>query len=191
VIDLAQKPHGLVLVTGPTGSGKSTTLAAMIDQRQPPARCHIITVEDPIEFVHHNRLATIEQREVGGRHAELRAGAQVHPAAGPRRDPHRRDARHGDHLRGAHRRRDGPPRARDAAHQRRAADRRPHRGRLPAAPAVADSGSALGGAAGGGVAAPARAGRRAGPRRRPSRCWSPPRRCAPSSARRRRTSSCR
>jgi pilus retraction protein PilT len=74
VIDLAQKPHGLVLVTGPTGSGKSTTLAALVDRVNHLRACHIITVEDPIEFVHHNRLATIEQREVG---ADTRGFAQA------------------------------------------------------------------------------------------------------------------
>jgi Tfp pilus assembly pilus retraction ATPase PilT len=164
VIDLAQKPHGLVLVTGPTGSGKSTTLAAMVDRVNHLRACHIITVEDPIEFVHHNRLATIEQREVG---ADTRGFAQALKFI-LRQDPdviligEMRDT--GDHLRGADGGGDGAPRARDAAHQRRAADRRPHRGRLPAASAVSDSGSARGGAGGGGVAAAARAGRRAGPR---------------------------
>jgi twitching motility protein PilT len=57
-------PKGLVLVTGATGSGKSTTLAAMIDEINRTRRCHIITVEDPIEFVHLNKLSVIDQREV-------------------------------------------------------------------------------------------------------------------------------
>jgi len=65
VRELATKPHGLVLVTGPTGAGKSTTLATMIDQVNSSRSCHIITIEDPIEFVHYNRMATVEQREVG------------------------------------------------------------------------------------------------------------------------------
>lgn len=55
---------GLVLVTGPTGSGKSTTLAAMIDYINKNRRCHIVTIEDPIEYVHEDQLATISQREV-------------------------------------------------------------------------------------------------------------------------------
>lgn len=63
--ELALKPHGLLLVTGPTGSGKSTTLAAMVAQINSTRNCHIITVEDPIEFFHTNKLSTIEQREVG------------------------------------------------------------------------------------------------------------------------------
>ncbi len=54
-----------MLVVGPTGAGKSTTLATMINQINASRSCHIITVEDPIEFVHNNRLATVEQREVG------------------------------------------------------------------------------------------------------------------------------
>ena len=58
-------PKGLVLVTGPTGSGKSTTLAAMIDYINSSRRTHIITLEDPIEFMHASRLALINQREVG------------------------------------------------------------------------------------------------------------------------------
>jgi twitching motility protein PilT len=65
IFELAQRPQGLVLVVGPTGSGKSTTLATMIHQINTTRSCHIITVEDPIEFVHGNRLATVEQREVG------------------------------------------------------------------------------------------------------------------------------
>ena len=64
VRDLTMKSQGLVLVTGPTGSGKSTTLAALIDLINSFRNCHIITIEDPIEFVHQNRVATIEQREI-------------------------------------------------------------------------------------------------------------------------------
>ena len=56
--------QGLVLVTGPTGSGKSTTLAAMVDEINRTRSCHIVTVEDPIEFVHANNKAIIDQREV-------------------------------------------------------------------------------------------------------------------------------
>ncbi len=63
--ELALKPRGLVLVTGPTGSGKSTTLAAMVDHLNDNQFSHILTIEDPIEFVHESKKALINQREVG------------------------------------------------------------------------------------------------------------------------------
>ena len=58
-------PHGLILATGPTGAGKSTTLASMIDRINQQRHCHIITIEDPIEYVHRHNKATVNQREVG------------------------------------------------------------------------------------------------------------------------------
>ncbi|KKL00746.1 type IV pilus twitching motility protein PilT [Rheinheimera mesophila] len=61
---ISDNPRGLVLVTGPTGSGKSTTLAAMIDYINTTKNHHILTIEDPIEFVHQNKLSLINQREV-------------------------------------------------------------------------------------------------------------------------------
>ena len=63
-ISLCKKPKGLVLLTGATGSGKSTSLASMIDWINHDRPCHIITIEDPVEFVHNNKKAIIEQREV-------------------------------------------------------------------------------------------------------------------------------
>jgi twitching motility protein PilT len=63
--DFANKPSGLVLVTGPTGSGKSTTLAAIIDKINSEQRLHILTVEDPIEYLHNHKLSIVNQREVG------------------------------------------------------------------------------------------------------------------------------
>lgn len=63
--DFVAKPRGLVLVTGPAGSGKSTTLAAMIDHINRKERVHIVTVEDPTEFVHEDHAALINQREIG------------------------------------------------------------------------------------------------------------------------------
>jgi twitching motility protein PilT len=65
VEDLNQRPKGLVLVTGPTGSGKSTTLAAMIDRINSTRHEHIITIEDPIEFLHPHKSCVVNQREVG------------------------------------------------------------------------------------------------------------------------------
>jgi twitching motility protein PilT len=62
---LLAKPYGLVLVVGPTGSGKSTTLAAMIDRINETRPVHILTIEDPVEFLHKHKLAMINQREVG------------------------------------------------------------------------------------------------------------------------------
>jgi twitching motility protein PilT len=62
---LCELRQGLVLLTGPTGCGKSTTLAAMIDLINSNRRCHIVTIEDPIEFVHEDKMAIISQREVG------------------------------------------------------------------------------------------------------------------------------
>jgi twitching motility protein PilT len=65
VEELARKEAGLILVTGPTGSGKSTTMAAMIDQINSERRCMIVTIEDPIEYVFRNRNCIIKQREIG------------------------------------------------------------------------------------------------------------------------------
>jgi len=65
VSQLAKRPRGLVLVTGPTGSGKSTTLAAMIDQINREEQGHILTIEDPIEFIHKHQGCMVNQREIG------------------------------------------------------------------------------------------------------------------------------
>jgi twitching motility protein PilT len=63
--ELLARPYGLVLVVGPTGSGKSTTLAAMIDRINETKPVHILTIEDPIEYLHHHKVAMVNQREVG------------------------------------------------------------------------------------------------------------------------------
>ena len=65
VAECSNKPNGLVLITGPTGSGKSTTLAAIIDKINSEQRLHIITIEDPIEFMHPHKMSVVNQREVG------------------------------------------------------------------------------------------------------------------------------
>ena len=65
VVDLYQKKRGLVLVTGPTGSGKSTTLASIIDRINSMREVHVITLEDPIEYLHNHKKAMVNQREVG------------------------------------------------------------------------------------------------------------------------------
>ncbi len=64
VAELCNKPRGLILVTGPTGSGKSTTLAAMIDKINSERPCHIVTIEDPIEYLHQHKKAIVNQREL-------------------------------------------------------------------------------------------------------------------------------
>jgi twitching motility protein PilT len=63
--DLIMRPRGMILCTGPTGSGKTTSLAAMIDYINERRRCHIITIEDPIEFLHQHKLSLVNQRELG------------------------------------------------------------------------------------------------------------------------------
>jgi twitching motility protein PilT len=63
--ELTRRPRGLILVTGPTGSGKSTTLAAMVNQINSERSCHIITIEDPIEYLHTHKFSIINQRELG------------------------------------------------------------------------------------------------------------------------------
>src|SRR3954470_16418501 len=65
IADISNKPNGLVLVTGPTGSGKSTTLASIIDKINSEERMHILTIEDPIEYLHPHKMCVVNQREVG------------------------------------------------------------------------------------------------------------------------------
>jgi twitching motility protein PilT len=65
VESFAERVNGMILVTGSTGSGKSTTLAALIDKINREKRCHILTIEDPIEFIHNHRTSMVNQREVG------------------------------------------------------------------------------------------------------------------------------
>jgi twitching motility protein PilT len=62
---VAQQPRGFVLVTGPTGSGKSTTLAAIVDKINETRAAHILTIEDPVEYVHNHKMSAVSQREVG------------------------------------------------------------------------------------------------------------------------------
>jgi twitching motility protein PilT len=83
VARLCEKPRGMILVTGPTGSGKSTTLAAMIDKINVERHDHIITIEDPIEFVHQNKSCLVNQREV---HADTKSFTDALRAA-LREDP--------------------------------------------------------------------------------------------------------
>ncbi|HHT9152662.1 MAG TPA: type IV pilus twitching motility protein PilT, partial [Candidatus Hypogeohydataceae bacterium YC40] len=93
VKELTQRPNGLILVTGPAGSGKSTTLAAMIEQLNQREKLHIITIEDPIEFIYEPKNCLINQRELGAHThsfaAALRAALREDPdviLAGEMRD---------------------------------------------------------------------------------------------------------
>ena len=81
--ELAEKPRGLVLVTGPTGSGKSTTLASLIDEVNRTRAEHILTIEDPIEFVHRHKRCVVNQREIGVDTPSFAEGLR----AGLRQDP--------------------------------------------------------------------------------------------------------
>jgi twitching motility protein PilT len=83
IANLSERPRGLVLVTGPTGSGKSTTLAAMIDKINTERREHIITIEDPIEYIHQHKGCLVNQREV---HADT-MGFAIALRAALREDP--------------------------------------------------------------------------------------------------------
>ncbi len=103
---LTTKPRGFVVVTGPTGCGKSTTLAAMIDEINEVREEHIMTIEDPIEFLHRHKKCMINQREVGADTKSFNRALKSRAAPGPRRHPGRRDARHRDHGDRPHRGRD-------------------------------------------------------------------------------------
>ena len=81
--ELSNKPYGLVLVTGPTGSGKTTTLAAMVNEINNKRRGHILTIEDPIEFIYSHKKCIVNQREIGfdavDFHQSLRAALRLDP----------------------------------------------------------------------------------------------------------------
>ena len=83
ISELGKKPYGLVLVTGPTGSGKTTTLAAMINEINQKRKAHILTIEDPIEFIYSHQKCIVNQREIGSDssdfHTSLRAALRLDP----------------------------------------------------------------------------------------------------------------
>ena len=139
----AEKPTGLILVCGPTGSGKSTTLAAIIDRINQERNVHVITIEDPIEYLHRHNRSVINQREV---HADTKsfAAALRHVLRqdpdviliGEMRDPETIQAA----LTVAE---TGQLGLRHAAHQRRPANHQPYCGRVPGIATGSDSHAAL------------------------------------------------
>jgi twitching motility protein PilT len=130
--EMVNRPRGLILVTGPTGSGKSTTLAAMVDHVNANMYGHILTIEDPIEFMHESKKCLINQRELGP-HTLSFPNALASACA--RTPTTSWSARCATSRRSASRspRRDRPPRVRDAAHELRGEDDRPDHRRVPAA----------------------------------------------------------
>ena len=90
---IAESPRGIVLVAGSTGCGKSTTLAAMIEHINANFKKHIITLEDPIEYVFEDNQCVIEQREVGLDTLSFQHAPEARPAAGPGHHHDRRNAR--------------------------------------------------------------------------------------------------
>ena len=141
--ELIMRPRGLFLVTGPTGSGKTTTLASMINYINETVDHHIITIEDPIEFYHDTQEVDGQPARSRRRRAELRRSDSPRSAARSRRDPGRRNARPGDDRSGDHRRRNRPRRVRHAAHHRCPRHGQPHHRRVSHEPAGADSHAAF------------------------------------------------
>jgi hypothetical protein len=133
---LAEQPRGLVLVTGPTGSGKTTTLAAMIDHVNANNAVHIVTIEDPIEVLHADKLGMVNQREVRVDTDDFHHRHAGRHAPGPRRHPGRRDPRLRDPQDLPGRRRDRPPGPVHPPHRRRRRDRQPLHRPVPALPAA-------------------------------------------------------
>ena len=161
--EIAIKPRGLVLVTGVTGSGKSTALAAMIQHINENRHANVITIEDPIEFLHRDINCHINQREVGTDTATFGQALRRVLRQDPGRHPHRRNSRPRNARHGAQGGRHGPPRVLDAAHDGRDADDQPRAVVLSAAPAGRSALLARQRAAGGRLAAPRAARRQAGP----------------------------
>ena len=175
--------QGLILVTGPAGCGKTTTLAALVDRiNETAARPHP-DGRGPDRVRPHEQGVAGQPARGPGALALVREGAAAVAARGPGRHPGRRDARPRDDLARDHGLRDGPPRARDPAHDDGVLDGRPHHQRVPAGPAGPDPHDGLGLAEGGHLAdapaPPRRPGARGGlrdPAQHPERRRADPRR---------------
>ena len=124
--------RGLILMVGATGSGKSTTLASMLDHRNELITGHILTFEDPIEFLFNNKKSIVNQREVGTRRTHVADGAEERAAPGARRHPDRRDPRPRHDERGDRLCAVGPPGGRHAAREQQLPRAEPHDQLLPA-----------------------------------------------------------
>ena len=114
--EAANLRNGIVLVTGPTGSGKSSTLAAILNKINEEKAYHILTIEDPIEFLHLHKKSTIHQRELHSDTPSFASGAPCGPAAGAQGDSRGRNARQGDHRNRAGSSRNRPSGLFDPAH---------------------------------------------------------------------------
>ena len=135
---LANEHRGLILVTGATGSGKTTTLAAMLDHINRTRSQHIVTIEDPIEILHSDHSSIVNQREVGLDTESFGQALRRVLRQDPGHDPDRRAARRRDRADRAPGGRVRPPRLLDPAHDRRRRERRPDDRVLPARQAAAD-----------------------------------------------------
>jgi HEAT repeat protein len=164
--ELLDYHQGLILVSGPAGAGKSTTLAAIVNLINEVKSDHVITLEDPIEFVHPVKNSLVNQREVGRHTAELRPRAPRRAAPGPGRHHGGRAARRRHHPHGPDGRGDGPPDDRDAPHDERGGHGRPADRELPPRRAAAGAHGPLGEPEVRGVAVAGAARRRQGPGRR-------------------------
>ena len=130
--DLIMEKRGLMLVVGATGSGKSTTIASMLDHRNANRTGHILTIEDPIEFLFKHKKSIVNQREIGIDTHGLARRAEKRHAPGAGLHPDRRNPRQGNHAGGDRLRADRPPVPGHAARQQQLPRAQPHHQLLPA-----------------------------------------------------------